>query len=232
MIFFLLISYLVFQRGDTLQFVEHGAGVETVILADSAVDDSLGLSLVRRGRVSDDNRFFFIYEAIERSEDEVLSSRISFYDAGKNLRWEESAEGPRKIAFELSGVSNGRFIIGTWDEYCGYPEVRLITGTDTVEIIQEGDWHQVLDYDVSPNGKYFVYYTRNPHFNKIWDYIYFFELSTRNSWDYLLPVCLSCKRLRVELGVDDDGRSEVIYNNEHRIFSKLGTLEDFFFGVR
>lgn len=231
MISLLLVGTLVFQNGDTLQFVENDHAVETVVYADSTLNDSLGTLMIRRARVADDNRFFLVYEARQRGDDEVLSSRIAFYDAGKNLLFEETGRDARNISFELSGIDNGRFIVATWDKHCGNPGIFVLSSDVRTEIIKEGDWDQVLDHVISPNGRYFLFHARNPYGNKIWDYIYFYDFSTGATWDYLLPVCASCRRMRVGLGVDDDGRSEVTYSTERRVFSGSGELLDISVGI-
>ena len=76
--------------------------------------------------------------------------------------------------------------------------------------------------------EYLLFHTRNPYYDKPWDYIYFCDLETGKSWEYLFPTCLSCKRGRIELEIDDNGRSEVIHRKEHRVFSSKGVLEDIY----
>jgi hypothetical protein len=228
MIFLLVVGTLVFQNGDTIRFIDDGDLVDIIVLGNSIETDSAGRRLARRGKVSDDNRFLSIHEAVYGSGDEVLTSKVSFYDANRNLLWEERGVGSRSIAHELSGVHNKLFIVGTWEQFSINPTFSVIIDSAKIDLIKEGEWEQVVDYKVSPNGKYFLFHTRNPYNYKTWDYIYFYDLDTRNAWDYLFPTCVSCKRARIDLRVDDEGRAEVVYKNEHRIFSKLGTLEDLF----
>lgn len=228
MIFLLLVGTLVFLNGDTIRFVDNGDLVDIIVLGDSIEIDSTGRRLARRGKVSDDNRFLSICEAEYGSDDEVSTSKVSFYDANRNLLWEERGEGSRSIAQELSGVHNNLFFIGTWERLSINPTFSVILDSTKIDLIKDGEWEQVVDFKVSPNGKYFLFHTRNPYNYKTWDYIYFYDLDTRNAWDYLFPTCVSCKRARIDLYVDDEGRAEVVYKNEHRIFSKRGTLEDLF----
>ncbi len=232
MIFFLMLGTLVFQNGDTLQFVDDGDIVDIMILADSTGVDSLEAKTVRRGLVSDDNRFFSIYEAVRGPGDEISSSRVSFYDADRNLLWEETETGLRYVSNELSGIHNELFYVTVMDRLGSRPSFFVIIDSAKVVLINEGDWEQVIDVKISPNGEYFVFHVRNPYNYKIWDYIYFFDLNTNNTWDYLFPVCVSCKRAKIALDVNDEGRSEIVYKTEHRIFSKFGTLEDLFFRLQ
>jgi len=227
--FLFLICNLVFQNGDTIQFLNHGEIVDIMILGDSMGTDSLEPRTVRRGKVSDDHRFFSIHEAVWRNEDEILSSKVSIYSADRKMLWEERAEGPGSVSYELSGVHNELFFVGTWDRFCGNPTFAVIIGGEKIVLIKEGGWEQVVDYEISPNGQYFLFHTRNPYNYRTWDYIYFYDLNTKAAWDYLFPVCVSCKRAKISLAIDNDGRAEVVYKNEHRVFSKLGALEDLFY---
>lgn len=236
MIYFMLIGALVFQNGDTLRFVADGVMLESMIIADSVIDDSSEAVAVRRAQVAEDNRFFFIYEALRRGEYEITRSRISFYDAGKNLLFTAAGDDAagRQVAFELARIRGGWFIVATWDRHSSDPAITALT-PDTltrIEIIEQGAWQQVLDYAMSPNGQYALFHARNPYNNKVWDYIYFRDLTTGATWDYMLPVCASCKRTPVRLAVGDDGRSEVIYNVERRTFSRSGELEGVSVGGR
>lgn len=228
--FLFLVCNLVYQSGDTIQFIDSGELVDIMILGDSMSVDGLEQRTVRRGKVSDDHRVFSIHEAVYHKEDEILSSKISFYDASMNVLWEERAEGSRSISYELSGAHNEFFYVGTWDQYFGNPTFSVIFDGEKIDLIKEGEWEQVVDHKISPNGQYFLFHTRNPYNYRSWDYIYFYDLNTKSAWDYLFPVCVSCKRATIDLKVDNDGRAEVVYKNEHRVFSKLGTLEGLFFG--
>jgi hypothetical protein len=60
------------------------------------------------------------------------------------------------------------------------------------------------------------------------DSIYFYDLIAAKDWDYLFPSCLSCKKSRIYLEVDNDGRAEVIHKNEHRVFTSGGILTDIY----
>jgi hypothetical protein len=231
MITFLLIGLLVHQSGDTIKFMEQDVLVDIMTLQTDQHEDSIGQIVIRKAGVSEDHRRYFIHEASYKGgneEGEILYSKISFYDAEKNLLWEERVDAPRSISYDYSGIYNGLLVITDWDRHCGYPALSIMGDGEKVEIIKEGDWQQLMDFKISPNGKYLLFHTRNPYSGKIWDYLYFFDLNEGISWDYLFPVCFSCKRGTVDLGVDDSGRSEAVYKGEHRIFSKQGALVDFF----
>ncbi|UCF70001.1 MAG: hypothetical protein JSW49_07305 [candidate division WOR-3 bacterium] len=229
MIFLLVLGTLVFQNGDTLQFVDDGDIVDIMILDGSTGIDSLEARTVRRGKVSDDNRFFSIHEEVREGSDGISNSKVSFYDSDKTLIWEETATESRIVSYELSGVHNALLYGTTLDQHGSNPAFFVVTDSTKSVLINEGDWEQVIDVKISPNGEYLVFHVRNPYNYKMWDYIYFYDLNTSSAWDYLFPVCVSCKRARIDLNVDNDGRAEVVYKTEHRIFSKFGALEDLFF---
>ncbi|MDH4210502.1 MAG: hypothetical protein OEV79_03555 [candidate division WOR-3 bacterium] len=228
MITFFLVGLLVYQNADTLQFTDQDSVVDIIILEDEDYSDSLGQIVVRRGRVSEDHMYYLIYEAVQAGDEEVVHSKISFYDAGKNLLWEELGQEGRNISYDFSGIYDGILVVTIWDRLSSDPSFFVVKDGEKVEIIEEGEWQQLLDYRVSPNGQYFLFYTRNPRNGKTWDYLYFYDLGDRRDWDYLFPICMSCKRGWVDINVDDDGRSEAIYKGEHRIFSRGGVLEEIF----
>ncbi|MBA7544100.1 hypothetical protein ES705_36447 [subsurface metagenome] len=95
-------------------------------------------------------------------------------------------------------------------------------------IINSGDWTRIVDYKLSQNCRYLVFHTRRPYARKLWDYIYFIDLKTKKDWQYLFPICISCKRGKFSLDVNNTGQVDVVYKAEHRIFSKEGKLLDIF----
>ncbi len=233
MIMFLLVGLLVHQSGDTIKFMEGEVLVDIIILQTDQHEDSIGQRSIRRAGVSEDHRRYFIHELIygdvkETEEGEILYSKISFYDVEQNLLWEKRVEPPRNISYDYSGIYSGLMVVTEWDKHCGNPSFSIVNDGEKIEIIEEDDWQQLMGFKISPNGQYLLFHTRNPYGGKTWDYLYFFDLNEKISWDYLFPICLTCKRGTVGLGVDDSGRSEAVYKNEHRIFSKQGVLIDVF----
>jgi len=228
MILFLLLGGLIFQNGDTIKVVEDSVVVDIMILGDSIPADTPGARVCLRGKVSDDNRILMLHETKFGQNGEILDARVSFRDAAGNLLWEETVAEPREISFELSGVHNDILLIATWDRHGAFPSFHAVVDSQKIEIIEQGTWELMLDFSASPDGQYFVFHVRNPYSGKSWDYIYFYDLSTGKTWDYLFPVCVSCKRARIDLSIGDDGRAEVVYKKEHRIFTKLGALDSLF----
>ena len=128
----------------------------------------------------------------------------------------------------MGTVPASLFIITKCDRFYREPAFIVIRNGETVEVIQEGEWQRIVSYKISANDRYLLFHTRKPYHGKPWDYIFFWDLRTGRNWDYIFPTCLSCKKSRIDLGVDNSGRSEVIHKNEHRIFSKEGVLVDIY----
>jgi hypothetical protein len=162
----------------------------------------------------------------------LLSSSITFYDAEKNELFEEKSKEGRNISYDLSDIHDSLFVITNWDEHYGKPAVNIVKNKKEIEIVKQGDWDRIVSYKVSPNNRYFLFHMRNPYHDKPWDYIYFYDLKTDAKWDYLFPSCLSCKKSRIYLEVDDDGRARVTHKNECRVFSPAGVLEDIYLKPR
>lgn len=231
MITLFLVGMLVYQNGDTLQFVTQDSVVDIIILEDSVIVGGTGYVTVRQGKVSEDHTCYLIHEAVILDGDEVVRSKVTFLDADKNLLWEEEGEEGRNISYDFCGIYSGIMVVTLWDRHGGYPVFYAIKDGEKVEIIEKGEWQQLLDYKVSPNGRYFFFYARNPYSGKMWDYLYFYDLVERRDWEYLFPTCMSCKRGWVDISIDDGGRAEAVYKGEHRVFSKTGVLEEIFMKI-
>ena len=72
---------------------------------------------------------------------------------------------------------------------------------------------------------------RKRYSRKLWDYLYFIDLQTKQNWEYMFPTCLSCKRTNITLAIDDNGQVEAVHRAEHRVFSSEGKLIDIFLQV-
>jgi len=231
MIALFLVGMLVYQNGDTLKFVTQDSVVDIIILEDSVAVAGTGYVTVKQGKVSEDHKYYLIHEAVILGGEEVVRSKVTFFDADKNPLWEEHREEGRIISYEFSGIYRGLFVVTIWDRHGGDPCFYVLKDGEKVDIIETGEWQQLLDYKVSPNGRYFFFYTRNPYSEKLWDYLYFYNLFERRDWEYLFPTCMSCRRGWVDISVDDSGRAEAVYKGEHRVFSKTGVLEEIFMKI-
>jgi hypothetical protein len=243
MIILFILNTLVYQKGDTLLFIAH----DTIVGTDDSADivqerviekwflgesiqqiDSLEEQIIINAKVASNNMFFFTLETRYFS-DKPVQTKITFYDADRNGIWEESSDSSRIISFDLSNIYDSSLIIGVDSDHNGrYPNLWTIKDKKKKVIIKEGTWERIVKYKVSPNHKYLVLHTKNPHMRKIWDYVHFVDLELEKEWRYLFPQCYSCKRSTIDVAVDDSGAVDVIAKQEHRIFSKNGKLTEFF----
>lgn len=232
MVIFFLLNTLVYQNGDTLRFMDHDSIIDRWILhADTQLSDSLEERITRKAKVSSDNKFFFIYKERNALDYKPLQSEVVFYDARKRELWKEVRKDPVKIMFELSNIFDGYFIVVDADIYGNNPALYVIRDSTKTTVIERDEWMRINSYKVSSNGRFLVLHTRKRHIRQPWDYIYFVDLETKQNWEYLFPLCLSCKRRKISLDVDNAGQVEVVYKAEHRIFSKEGKLVDIFLKI-
>lgn len=226
----LLFGTLVFQNGDTLFFARDSSYADTVVMHTGIVDGRESLRVTEKAKVSPDNATYLIHSAVYglTAPESLLSSTITFYDAKKKKLLEERSKGGRNISYDLSSIHDSLLVVTTWDQQYRKPALYVVKDDKKIEIVKKGDWERIVNYEVSSNNRYVLFHTRNPYHEKPWDYIYFYDLTTGRNWDYLFPSCLSCKKSRIYLKVNNDGRSEVIHKNEHRVFSPDGVLEDIY----
>lgn len=225
-----LVATLVYQTGDTLVFMAHDSIVDRWVMGEYIEkSDSTEIQVVKRAKVSLDNEFFLVHEEKRTLDYQHLQSKISFYDGTKKMLWNDAYEDSTKILFEQSDIYDSLFVVVVSDIFGREPELYMIDRSLQKRIVVEkGTWMRVLSYAISPNCHFFVAHTRRLQFRKPWDYIFFVDLRTEMSWEYLFPACISCKRARISLGVDDYGQVDVVYKAEHRIFSKEGKLVDIY----
>ncbi len=194
--------------------------------------DSIEIEVIRRAKVAPNNKSFLIHEEKRSPEYKHLQSEISFYDEAKTVLWSDGYEDSTKIVFELSDIYDSVFIVTVSDVFGREPELYLIDARlQKRMVIEKGTWMRILSYAISPNCRFFVAHMRRLHFRKPCDYIFFIDLRTEKTWEYLFPTCVSCKRARITLDIDDNGQAEVVYKAEHRIFSKEGKLTDIYLKI-
>jgi hypothetical protein len=225
-----LIGTLVFQNGDTLFFLKDGFCVDTMIMRTRLAGERGSFSVVEQAKTASDSMTYLIYSATytETVPESLVRTTITFYSAKKKKLWEEKSEGERSISFELSGIYGSLFVVAAWDRFNGNPSFDVIKDAKKKRVVKEGEWQRIVSYEISPNERYILFHTRNPYNGVLWDYIFFCDLKTGNHWDYVFPTCLSCKKSKIDLEVDENGRSTVIHKQEHRVFSPEGVLEDIY----
>ena len=229
MLLFFVFTTLIMQEGDTLEFFVEDSLVETWILGEQTEKiDSLEIFSVKKAKIAPDCHAFFIHET-KYSATSVPKTKISLYDADRQLLWEELSSETRMPSFELSNLYDSLFIFGETDLGGRFPALFIVENGKKDTLIPMGKWEIIVNYELSENCNYLVAYTRNRRSGKLWDYVYSYDLRQKSDWAYLFPLCLSCKRGKLDVAVDDSGKVEVGYKGEYRIFSKSGRLIDVFF---
>lgn len=225
----LIANILVFQQGDTLKFLKHNEVIDQWLLFEDPQNQSSDhLTYTKRSKVSPDSSNFFIYEEKRHTLTDSVFTKITLYNAGQVKLWEKCPGRGRRISFSLTDIYKDMIILVTTNSGYTNPSLKIIINKKEKEIIKENAWHRIIRYAISPNMQYLVLHVKNPHNKKMWDYIYFVDVATHDNWTYLFPICVSCKRKKIELAVHDNGKSEVIYKGEHRVFSKQGKLIDIY----
>ncbi len=184
--------------------------------------------VIRKAKVAPNGRFFLIYEESFGPRFEDMESKIVIYNAERKELWRKEASNTRRVSFELSDVYDSLFVIAVSDFNGGNPVLHLIKDGMEYKIVKNADWMRMLSYRISSNCRFLVLHVRKRYFRKPWDYIYFIDFGTETEWEYVFPTCLSCKRARISLDVDNTGQVEVIHRAEHRVFSKDGKMIDYF----
>jgi hypothetical protein len=217
--------------GDSLVFTVGGNPADILLLNNGDAVGSTDIIHTRKAKVSPRGIYCTIYEETYFRLVDSITTDMVMYDSLRNKQWQRACAGRRKISYDLSQVLDDMLILVTTDKSNGLPEVELIENNKATTVIKKGKLRKINDYTLSPNLRYIALHARNPYNNRLWDYIYFVDIETDKHWSYLFPVCLSCKRAKISMSVDDDGQVEVIYKTEHRIFSKDGQLVDIFMKV-
>lgn len=225
----LIANVLVFQQGDTLKFFEDNEVIDQWLLfEDPQNQSSRHVVYTKKSKVSADSSYFFIYEEKRHTLTDSVFTKITLYNAGQEKLWEKSANNERKISFYLTSIYKDTIVLVTTNTGYTNPSLEIIANNRKTTIIKPNQWHRIIRYAISPNMQYFILHVKNLYNKRMWDYIYFIDTDTYDDWTYLFPICVSCKRKKIELAVYNNGKSEVIYKGEHRVFSKKGKLIDIY----
>jgi len=227
MLIIILIGNLVFQSGDTLKFYKNDTLMDQWIIKTSEETES-GSYYIQKAKVSPDNKKFLFYEEKYFPAKDSIYTKLTLYGANRKKIWTKIRSGVQKICFDLTHIYTDRVTLLTTNLANASPIMEIIKGNKTTRKIDLTQWTSIVDYEISPNDRYVLFHAKKPYNSRLWDYIYFIDLKTNKTWEYLFPLCFSCKRGRIDLKVNDDGKSEAIYKNEHRIFDRDGNLVDIF----
>lgn len=218
---------LVFKEGDTLKFYKNDSLINQRVLQRIEYSEEGGYYIERAG-ISPDNKRFFICEEEYSPEKDSIFTKLNVYNSDQKRIYSRVESGKRRINAELTKVYPDKIIIFITDRLGDNPVMEIIKNNKTKKTVHLKQWTSIANYTISQNGRYILFHAKKPYNNKLWDYIYSLDLETNKSWEYLFPFCFSCKRGWIDLKIDNDGKSEVIYRNEHRIFDRDGNLIDVF----
>jgi hypothetical protein len=222
-------NLLVSQQGDTLKFLKGSAVIDQWLLFEDNHDTPYnGIIRTKKVKVSADSSHFLIFEETRHTLTDSIFTKITLYNAAQEKLWEKSPDKGRIISYSLTNVYKNLVIMVTTNNGHTNPNLDFITDRAQTRVIEEDTWHRIIDYAISPNLQYLILHVKNPLHRKMWDYIYFIKTDSHETWTYLFPICVSCKRKRIELAVYDNGKSEVVYKGEHRVFSRQGKLTDIY----
>ena len=221
---------LVFLETDSLVFRKENTVVDTWHIGEHTEHTSAGaLRTTTHAVVADDNTRFLYFQEAFFPDTDSLFSQLTLYQADGQQIWQRTATQGRTFARYLTEFIGDMFVVVTTNQYGAAPSMELIKSTAIDTIFREGDWYRLSTFAFSPNGRFLIMHVKNPHREKVWDYIHFRNLHTDSAWTYQFPICVTCKRYKhIDVSVDDDGTAEVVYKGEHRIFNRQGILTDVF----
>jgi hypothetical protein len=226
----LCFNMLVFLETDSLVFQTENTVIEKWHVGEQTERTSAGTKrTTTHAVVAQDSTRFLYFKEIYLPETDSMFSQLTLYRADRDQIWQRTAPAGRTFARFLTGFVDDRIAVVITNQYGAAPSLELITSTKIDTIIREGDWYRLTAFAFSPNRRFIIMHVKNPYREKVWDYIHFIDLATDSTWSYLFPICVTCKRYKhIDVSVDDDGISEVVYKGEHRMFSKDGILIDVF----
>jgi hypothetical protein len=215
---------------DTLFFVSQDTVIDQWILnKDAAAMDSLGITSIEKVKIDKDSiQVLFYQEEYERATGHSKNV-LYLFSADKDTLWIEKGKNERRVRLDLSTVEDDILIVAESDLEGKNTSVDLIQRGSRIKLIEANTWLRVIGYALSQNHRYILFHTYQLHCDRPWDFLYFRDIESGHEWQYFFPTCLSCKKTPINLNVDNAGQSEVIYKQEHRIFSKEGALVRIFF---
>ena len=230
MIILFLFCNLVLLHEDSLLFMKDSEIVDVWMLDHHEPETINGIDHHKQVKINADKHNFFIYYSQYDTARNHVKSEIKFYNANKKMLFGETRKLDRMINYDLSNIEHNVLIFVDCDAGSGDPQMYVVKGNRTIIPIKKGNWKRIVTYDLSANNKFLVVHVRNPYMSKLWDYIFFYDLKTGKNWQYLFPLCLSCKRTKINVEVDDNGQTVVEYKGEHRVFSREGDFIDYYIG--
>lgn len=223
-------NMFVFLETDSLVFQTENTVVEKWHVGEQTEHTSAGARrTTTHAVVAQDSTRFLYFKEIYLPETDSMFSQLTLYRADRYQVWQRTASSGRTFARYITDFVDDMIAVVMTNQYGAAPCMELISATAIDTIIREGDWYRLSAYSFSPNRRFIVMHVKNPYREKVWDYIHFKDLNTDSTWSYLFPLCVTCKRYKqIDVSVNDDGITEVVYKGEHRIFSRAGVLTDVF----
>ncbi len=219
---------LVYQNGDTLKFMNGDSVIATRVMSTETVFEPVARSIATKAKTSAEHDRYFVYQETCFLHNDSIVTSLTLYSSDQKKLWQRAGDNNHRISYELTDLRNDILILVTTNQGNTNPRLEFIRDRKARTVIRENQWQRITEYAISPNDRFIVLHTKNSYQGKSWDYVYFIDLKTNKTWSYLFPMCVSCKRNRLDMKVDDEGITEVIYKNEHRLFSRNGTLTDVF----
>lgn len=226
----LCFNMLIFLETDTLLVRKDNEVVDRWYIGEKTEHTSAGaVRTTTHAVVTEDHTRFLYFREVYMPDTDSLYSQLVLYRADGQQIWQRVAPHGRTFARFLSEFIDDMVVVVITNQYGAAPSMERISSTAVDTIVREGDWYRLSAYEFSPNRRFIVMHVKNPYREKVWDYIHFIDLQTGNTWSYLFPICVTCKRYKhIDVSVDNDGISEVVYKGEHRVFNKEGVLIDVF----
>jgi len=224
-----LTQTIVVEQGDTLLFMAGDRRLDTMTLGvtTQTLDNGGSVTRTLSARVSPDRKLYFVHEECLYSQPESVFTRITLYTADRKTILTETRAGLRRIAFAITKFHGRSLILGTVNKDFSRPRLELLRpGRAARVLIAEDVWPKIAQYELSPSLRYIVLHARRPVGTRLMDFVYERDLGSGQSWEYEFPICLTCRRSTIAIRVDDQGRVETVYKNEHRIFNKSGEMTD------
>lgn len=226
----LFAGIVVVQDGDTLRFLKNENTIETWTLATESIDSPNGrIDHTRKAKIADNGEHFILFDEYRNSSIDSLATMLSLYTSGRKLLWHREYANGRRIDFDKTKIIDKYVAIVSTDKTFGEPVLELVHDNKAITLVEKDQWQRLVEFAFAPDMRYLALHVRNPHNRKMWDYIHFIDRKNGETWTYMFPICISCKRNRIDLQVDNKGNTEVIYKDQHRVFDKNGSLVDFFF---